>query len=51
MGEAILEMSKITKAFPGVKALNEVDFTVRKGEMHALIGENGAGTVSFLGLA
>ena len=43
MGEAILEMSKITKAFPGVKALNEVDFTVRKGEIHALIGENGAG--------
>ena len=43
MGEAILEMSKITKAFPGVKALNEVDFTVRKGEIHALIVENGAG--------
>src|SRR5689334_12951610 len=33
----------ITKSFPGVKALSNVDFTVRAGEVHALMGENGAG--------
>lgn len=41
--ETILEMKKITKIFPGVRALDEVDFDLRKGEIHALIGENGAG--------
>lgn len=39
----VLSMSKICKAFPGVRALNDVDFTLRKGEIHALMGENGAG--------
>lgn len=39
----ILEMRNITKTFPGVKALSDVNFKVRKGEVHALIGENGAG--------
>jgi ABC-type sugar transport system ATPase subunit len=39
----ILEMTKINKAFPGVKALDNVDFRVRYGEVHALMGENGAG--------
>ena len=39
----ILEMKKITKRFPGVLALDNVDFSVRKGEVHALVGENGAG--------
>lgn len=43
MGEVILEMRGITKEFPGVKALNQVHFAVRRGEVHALIGENGAG--------
>ncbi|AYH41409.1 D-xylose ABC transporter ATP-binding protein [Christensenella minuta] len=43
MMETILEMKKITKIFPGVRALDEVDFDLRKGEIHALIGENGAG--------
>lgn len=38
-----LEMESITKEFPGVKALNEVSFKVKKGEIHALCGENGAG--------
>jgi len=38
-----LEMRNITKQFPGVKALDEVTFTVKKGEIHALCGENGAG--------
>ncbi|OXM87330.1 xylose ABC transporter ATP-binding protein [Paenibacillus rigui] len=38
-----LEMMNITKEFPGVKALNNVNFKVRQGEIHALCGENGAG--------
>jgi putative multiple sugar transport system ATP-binding protein len=41
--ETILEMRNITKIFPGVKALNNVNLDVRKGEIHALVGENGAG--------
>lgn len=39
----VLEMRSISKFFPGVKALQNVDFTLRKGEIHALMGENGAG--------
>ena len=41
--EVVLSMRGIGKTFPGVKALNNVDFTLRKGEIHALMGENGAG--------
>jgi monosaccharide-transporting ATPase len=40
---ALLEIRKLSKTFPGVRALEEVDFTVRRGEVHALMGENGAG--------
>ena len=43
MGEVILEMKGIDKSFPGVHALDHVDFDVRRGEVHALMGENGAG--------
>jgi monosaccharide-transporting ATPase len=43
VSENILEMEGICKAFPGVKALDNVDFALRKGEIHALMGENGAG--------
>ena len=39
----LLTMRGIYKEFPGVKALQNVDFTLRKGEIHALMGENGAG--------
>ena len=39
----VLTMRGISKEFPGVKALQNVDFTLRKGEIHALMGENGAG--------
>ncbi len=39
----VLAMRHINKNFPGVKALQDVDFTLRKGEIHALMGENGAG--------
>ena len=42
-GDVILTMRGISKSFPGTKALNRVDFTLRKGEIHALMGENGAG--------
>ena len=43
MSEIILDMKNITKVFPGVKALDNVNLQVRKGEIHALVGENGAG--------
>ncbi len=39
----ILEVKGVSKSFPGVKALDKVQLTVRKGEIHALVGENGAG--------
>lgn len=39
----ILTMRGISKAFPGVQALDNVDFTLKRGEIHALVGENGAG--------
>ena len=45
----ILEMHNITKEFSGVKALNNVTFTVERGEIHALVGENGAGKSTFAG--
>ena len=41
--EFLLEMKKITKRFSSNTVLDEVDFSVRQGEVHALIGENGAG--------
>lgn len=41
--EVILRLEGICKEFPGVKALQDVEFTLRKGEIHALMGENGAG--------
>jgi putative multiple sugar transport system ATP-binding protein len=43
MEQILLEMRQITKEFPGVKALNDVNFKVKKGEIHCLVGENGAG--------
>ncbi|MEU6719284.1 multiple monosaccharide ABC transporter ATP-binding protein [Nonomuraea sp. NPDC046802] len=43
MTEHILRMSGITKTFPGVKALQDVNLSVRRGEIHAICGENGAG--------
>ncbi|MCM1160322.1 MAG: sugar ABC transporter ATP-binding protein [Roseburia sp.] len=43
MNDYILEMRDITKVFPGVKALSDVNFKVRRGEIHCLVGENGAG--------
>lgn len=43
MAKILLEMKNITKTFPGVKALDNVNFQVEEGEIHALVGENGAG--------
>ena len=43
MSEYILEMRGITKEFPGVRALDNVNFKVKNGEIHCLVGENGAG--------
>ena len=41
--EILLEMENVTKTFPGVRALDGVSLTVRRGTVHALMGENGAG--------
>src|SRR3954447_26873882 len=43
MADDILTMCGITKTFPGVKALEDVNLSVRRGEIHAICGENGAG--------
>lgn len=43
MGETILTARHITKLFPGMKALDNVDFDLKAGEVHILVGENGAG--------
>ena len=41
--ENVLELRHITKIFPGIKANDDISLTLRKGEVHALLGENGAG--------
>ena len=43
MNETIVSMEHISKSFPGVKALDDVRFDLRSGEVMALLGENGAG--------
>ena len=44
MGQSVkLRVSGIEKSFPGVKALTNIDFSVKKGTVHVLCGENGAG--------
>ena len=48
MAEYVLELKGITKIFPGVKALNKVHFQLKPGEVHALMGENGAGKSTFI---
>jgi ribose transport system ATP-binding protein len=42
-GKVIVKMLNINKSFPGVRALRGVDFTIKRGEVHGLVGENGAG--------
>ena len=46
--KSVLEMRNIHKSFPGVRALQGVDFTLCQGEIHALMGENGAGTSTLI---
>src|SRR6184192_3099669 len=45
-----VEMRNITKAWPGVVANDHVDLKVRKGEIHALVGENGAGKTTLMNI-
>lgn len=48
MSDCILELEHISKTFPGVKALDDVHFRLERGEIHALMGENGAGKSTFI---
>jgi rhamnose transport system ATP-binding protein len=48
MSEYLLELKGISKTFPGVKALDDVHFQLKAGQVHALIGENGAGKSTFI---
>ena len=48
MAEFVLQLRDITKIFPGDRALDKVQFDLRPGEIHALMGENGAGKSTFI---
>ncbi len=48
--KTILEMKNITKTFPGIVALNQVNFDLREGEIHCLLGENGAGKTTLMNI-
>lgn len=50
MQEPLLRMNGITKRFPGVTALDNVNFNVQRGEIHALVGENGAGKSTLMNI-
>ena len=45
--QTLVKMEGITKEFPGVKALDNISLEINAGEVHVLLGENGAGTVSY----
>lgn len=50
MEKNIIEMRNITKAFPGIIANDNITFELRKGEIHALLGENGAGKSTLMSI-
>ena len=50
MDEIILEAKGITKHFPGVLANDQITFDLRRGEVHALLGENGAGKTTLMNI-
>ena len=50
MAQYLIEMKDISKTFPLVKANDKVNFSVKKGEIHALVGENGAGKSTLMSI-
>src|SRR6266487_455498 len=48
--EAALELREVSKRFPGVLALDDVSLTIRPGEIHAIIGQNGAGKSTMINI-
>ena len=50
MENTILRIEGVTKEFPGVRALDNVSLDVRQGEIHAFMGENGAGKTTFMNI-
>ncbi|OWK22994.1 hypothetical protein AJ87_39670 [Rhizobium yanglingense] len=50
MAEPVLSIHGVTKHFGAVKALTDVDFTLERGEVHALCGENGAGKSTLMNI-